>query len=106
MSDRPVVVVTGGSAGMGRATARAFAHKGFQVGLLARGVERLDAACREIEGAGVRGVGVPTDMADPDAVEAAAARVEETLGPIDVWVNNAMTSVFSPVAELEADEVR
>ncbi|HEX2119394.1 MAG TPA: SDR family oxidoreductase [Acidimicrobiales bacterium] len=106
MKDRPVVVITGGSAGVGRAAARAFAHKGFHVGLLARGEDRLQAACREVEGAGVRGLAVPTDVADPSAVEEAATRVEDTLGPIDVWVNNAMTSVFSPVAELRAEEVR
>ena len=106
MIDRPVVVITGASAGVGRATARAFARKGAHVALLARGEERLEAACREVEGAGVRGLAVPVDVADAGAVEAAAGRVEEELGPIDVWVNNAMTSVFSPVKELEAGEVR
>jgi len=100
------VVVTGGSAGLGRATARAFARQGSHVALLARGAERLEAARREIEGAGVRCLTVPTDVADAVAVEEAAARVEEELGPIDVWVNNTMTSVFSPVDELTADEVR
>jgi NAD(P)-dependent dehydrogenase (short-subunit alcohol dehydrogenase family) len=103
---RAVVVVTGGSAGLGRATARAFARRGAHVGLLARGPERLDAARKEVEAAGVRCVAVPTDVADADAVEDAAGRIEDALGPIDVWVNNAMTSVFSPVAELHADEVR
>jgi NAD(P)-dependent dehydrogenase (short-subunit alcohol dehydrogenase family) len=103
---RPVVVVTGGSAGVGRATARAFARKGAHVALLARGPERLEAARREIEAAGVRCLAIPTDVADADAVEDAAATVEATLGPIEIWVNNAMTSVFSPVAELQADEVR
>jgi len=106
VTDRPVVVITGGSAGVGRAAARAFARRGAHVGLLARGEERLAAACREVEGAGVRCLAVPTDIADADAVEDAAARIEETLGPIDVWVNNAMVSVFSPVRELEAAEVR
>jgi len=101
-----VVVVTGGSAGLGRATARAFAHKGSHVALLARGAERLEAARQEIVGAGVRCLAIPTDVADAAAVEEAAARIEEELGPIDVWVNNTMTSVFSPVAELTADEVR
>ena len=106
MTDRPVVVITGGSAGVGRATARAFAHKGFHVAVLARGQERLDAVRSEVEGAGVRGLALPVDVADADAVEAAASKIEDDLGPIDVWVNNAMTSVFSPVAELGADEVR
>ena len=101
-----MVVITGGSAGVGRATARAFAHQGYHVALLARGVERLEAAAREVEGAGVRALAVPTDVADAGAVDEAATKVEETLGPIDVWVNSAMTSVFSPVAKLEADEVR
>ena len=106
MTSRPVVVITGGSAGVGRATARAFAHKGAHVALLARGTERLEVARSEVEGAGVRCLAVPTDVSDAGAVDDAASRVEEALGPIDVWVNNAMTSVFSPVAELEADEVR
>ena len=104
--DRPVVVITGGSAGVGRAAARAFAHKGTHVALLARGEERLAATRSEVEGAGVRCLAVPVDVADAAAVESAAGRVEEELGPIHVWVNNAMTSVFSPVAELQADEVR
>jgi NAD(P)-dependent dehydrogenase (short-subunit alcohol dehydrogenase family) len=104
--NRPVVVITGGSAGTGRAAARAFARKGAHVALLARGEERLRAACRDVEGAGVRALGIPTDVADAEAVEAAATRVEETLGPIDVWVNSAMTSVFSPVRQLDAEEVR
>ena len=102
----PVVVVTGGSAGVGRATALAFARQGASVAVLARGVERLEDARREIQSLGARGLAVPTDVADPDAVENAATRVEDELGPIDVWVNNAMASVFSPVKELTADEVR
>ena len=106
MKARKIVVITGGSAGVGRSAARAFAHKGAHVALLARGVERLEAARGEVEGAGVRCLAVPTDVADASAVEAAATRIEEDLGPIDVWVNSAMTSVFSPVAELQADEVR
>ena len=106
MTERPVVVITGGSAGVGRAAARAFAHRGAHVALLARGVERLEVARLEVEGAGVQCLALPTDVADADAVEAAADRVEETLGPIDVWVNSAMASVFSPVRELQADEVR
>jgi short-subunit dehydrogenase len=106
VTDRPVVVITGGSAGAGRAAARAFAHKGAHVALLARGRERLEMAQREVEGAGVRCLAIPTDVADAGAVEDAASRIEETLGPIDVWVNSAMTSVFSPVSELDAEEVR
>jgi NAD(P)-dependent dehydrogenase (short-subunit alcohol dehydrogenase family) len=101
-----VVVVTGASAGVGRATVRAFARQGADVGLLARGTDGLDAAVRDVEAAGGRGLAIPTDVADAGAVEAAADRIERELGPIDVWVNNAMVSVFSPVRELRADEVR
>lgn len=104
--ERQVVVVTGASAGVGRATAIAFARQGARLGLLARGHEGLEAARRDVEAAGGEAVVVPTDVADPDQVEAAAARVEEAFGPIDVWVNNAMTSVFSPVKEMTAAEFR
>ncbi len=99
-----VVVVTGASAGVGRATARAFAEQGACVGLLARGEEGLEGARRDVESAGGEALAVPTDVTDADQVEAAADAVEEEFGPIDVWVNNAMTSVFSPVHEMEADE--
>src|SRR3954454_18556043 len=95
--DAEVVVITGASAGVGRATARAFARRGASVGLLARGREGLEGARREVEELGSRAGAVPTDVADPAQVEAAAAAVEADLGPIDVWVNNAMVSVFSPV---------
>ncbi|MDX6584622.1 MAG: hypothetical protein QOI10_3806, partial [Solirubrobacterales bacterium] len=106
MTERQVVVVTGGSAGVGRATALAFARHGAAVAVLARGADRLEDARREVEATGVRALAVPTDVADADAVERAATIVEDTLGPIDVWVNSAMASVFSPVRELTADEVR
>ena len=101
-----VVVVTGASAGVGRATVRAFAAQGAHVGLLARGRDGLEAARREVEAAGGRALVLPTDVADADAVEAAAAAVEEQLGPIDVWVNNAMVSVFGPAKDVTAEEVR
>lgn len=101
-----VVVVTGAGAGLGRAIAVEFARHGARVGLLARDVARLEAACREVEQAGGQGLAVSTDVADHEAVEAAAARIEETFGPIDVWVNNAMASVFSPVKEMEAAEFK
>jgi NAD(P)-dependent dehydrogenase (short-subunit alcohol dehydrogenase family) len=101
-----VVAVTGASAGVGRATARAFARDGADIGLIARGRDRLDATRREIEAAGRRAVVAEADVADPEQVEAAAQRIEEELGPIDVWVNNAMTTVFAPFAEIEPDEYR
>jgi NAD(P)-dependent dehydrogenase (short-subunit alcohol dehydrogenase family) len=101
-----VVVVTGAGAGLGRAIALEFARHGARLGLLARGVERLDEARREVEAAGGQSVVVPTDVADADAVEAAAARVEATFGPLDVWVNNAMTTVFSPARQMTADEYK
>jgi short-subunit dehydrogenase len=99
-----VVVVTGASAGVGRATVRAFAREGAAVGLIARGAERLEAARAEIERAGGRALAVTADVAEADQVEEAAARFERELGPINVWVNNAMTSVFGPVSELCPDE--
>ncbi|HEY7152714.1 MAG TPA: SDR family NAD(P)-dependent oxidoreductase, partial [Gemmataceae bacterium] len=83
-----VVVVTGASAGVGRATVRAFARQGARVGLLARGRDGLEGARREVEELGGRAWVAPTDVADPEQVEQAAEEVENTLGPIDVWVNN------------------
>src|SRR4051794_2604889 len=97
-----VVVITGASAGVGRATAQAFARRGAQIGLLARGQAGLDGAKRDVEALGGRAIAIPTDVADAAQVEAAASAVEEAFGPIDVWVNNAMVSVFSPVKEMKA----
>ncbi len=101
-----VVVITGASAGLGRATAREFGRHGAKVGLIARGIEGLEAAKREIESAGGSALVLPLDVADANAMEDAAASVEQEFGPIDVWVNNAMTSVFSPVREMRADEYK
>ena len=101
-----VVVITGAGAGVGRATVARFARNGCDVALLSRDPERLEDAAREARAFGVRALAIPTDVADSDAVEAAAARVEEGLGPIDVWVNVAMATVFSPVSKLTAAEVR
>jgi NAD(P)-dependent dehydrogenase (short-subunit alcohol dehydrogenase family) len=107
MRDFPkVVVVTGASAGVGRAAVRAFAERGADVGLLARGREGLEAASREVERRGRRGLVCVTDVAHHDQVEAAADRVEKELGPIDVWVNNAMVSVFSPFSEMTPEEFK
>jgi short-subunit dehydrogenase len=101
-----VVVVTGASAGVGRATVREFARRGAWMGLLARGRDGLEAARREVEEAGGRALVLPTDVAYPIEVEAAAEAVEEAFGPIDVWINNAMTSVFSPIKEMTEEEFR
>jgi short-subunit dehydrogenase len=99
---REVVVVTGASAGVGRTVARALARRGSAVALLARGRAGLEAARREVEELGGRALVVPTDVADAEAVSSAAAIAERELGPIDVWINNAMVSVFSPVAKMTA----
>jgi NAD(P)-dependent dehydrogenase (short-subunit alcohol dehydrogenase family) len=100
------VVVTGGSAGVGRATVRAFAERGDHVAILARDHDGLEAAAKEVESAGSRALALPVDVADAAAVDAAASSIEEQLGPIDVWVNNAMTSVFAPFTEVEPDEIK
>jgi NAD(P)-dependent dehydrogenase (short-subunit alcohol dehydrogenase family) len=106
MSPRRIVVITGASAGVGRAAVRAFAENGYDVGLLARDVEGLEAAAKDVEQAGGRSLVVPTDVSDAAQVEAAAERVERELGEIDVWVNDAMTSVFAPFKEMTPDEFR
>ena len=106
MPEPRVVVVTGASAGVGRATVRAYAERGWAVGLLARGTDGLQAAAKDVEAAGGQAVAVPTDVADADQVEAAAVLVEERLGPIDVWVNNAMASVFALFTDIAPEEFR
>lgn len=103
---RKVVVVTGASAGLGRSIVRKFAKSGCDVALIARGIEGLQGAKREVEEAGGRAIILPVDIADAEAVEAAAAETEAKLGPIDVWVNNAMNSVFSPVKEMTPQDYK
>ena len=101
------IVVTGASSGVGRAVARRFAaDPGARIALLARSRDGLDGARREVEAAGARALALPVDVADADAVEAAAQTVEETLGPIDVWVNDAMTTVFAWFDDVEPEEFR
>ena len=95
-----VVALTGASSGVGRAAARAFAAKGAAVGLMARGADALAATAEEVRGLGGQAMTLPTDVADADAVERAAEALEDQFGRIDVWVNNAMVSVFAPVAEI------
>jgi NAD(P)-dependent dehydrogenase (short-subunit alcohol dehydrogenase family) len=100
------VVVTGASAGIGRATARLFGERGASVGLIARGEAGLDGAVRDVEDAGGKALAISADVADYDQVMAAAREIEQALGPIDVWVNVAFTSVFSPFTEITAEEFR
>jgi NADP-dependent 3-hydroxy acid dehydrogenase YdfG len=99
-----VVVITGASAGVGRAVARAFAQRDAALGLIARGADGLAAAQAEAEAAGVRALALTVDVADADAVEAAANRIERELGPIDLCINNAMVSVFSPILQMTPAE--
>jgi len=107
MDDRnEVVVITGASAGVGRAAAHEFARHGAKIALLARGREALERARRECEELGGQALVVVTDVSDAAAVEAAAERVERELGPIDVWVNDAMVSVFSPVKQMQPEEYK
>src|SRR5581483_11107649 len=101
-----VVVITGASAGVGRATVRAFARQGARIGLLARGRAGLEGARRDAEALGGQALVLPTDTADPDAIERAAEAVEREFGPIDVWVNDAMCSVFSPAKEMTPAEYK
>jgi short-subunit dehydrogenase len=103
---RGVAVVTGASAGVGRATARTLARRGWSLGLLARGQKGLDATLADVEAAGATARTVATDVADAESVQKAAATVERQLGPIDAWVNNAMTSVFGPFTEIPLEDVR
>lgn len=101
-----VVVITGASAGVGRATALLFARRGAKIGLIARGEDALKVTQHEIEVAGGTALACPADVADAAALDAAAERIEQQLGPIEVWINNAMVTVFAPVAEIAPEEFR
>jgi NAD(P)-dependent dehydrogenase (short-subunit alcohol dehydrogenase family) len=101
-----VVAITGASAGVGRATALAFARQGAKIGLIARGEEGLESTRREIELSGGEAIACSADVADAPALDGAAARIERELGPIDIWVNNAMATVFAPVDEITPEEFR
>jgi short-subunit dehydrogenase len=106
-SNRPeVVVITGAGAGLGRAIVQSFAKRGASIGLVSRGKERLEEAKREVEREGGRAIILPGDVADPATTEEAASRTEEAFGPIDVWVNDAMTTIFSPFHQIVADDFR
>jgi short-subunit dehydrogenase len=101
-----VVAVTGASAEVGRAVVREFARQGAQIGLIARGRERLEATRHEVEELGGNALVLPADVANAQQIEAGAERVERELGPIDIWVNDAMTTVFAPFLEITADEFK
>ena len=101
-----VVVITGAGAGVGRATAREFARHGCDVGLISRDPERLDSTAAELRALGVRAFAAPADVADADAVDRAASAIEAELGPIDVWVNDAMATIFAPVDAIDAAAYR
>ena len=101
-----VVVITGASAGVGRATVRAFAKRGASIALIARETAGLQAAAAEVKEAGGRALALPTDVADPDAVERAAERIENELGPIDIWINVAMATIYAPLHQISPAEYR
>jgi NAD(P)-dependent dehydrogenase (short-subunit alcohol dehydrogenase family) len=106
MGTRKVALVTGASAGVGRATAVELARRGFDVALLARGSAGLEAAAAEVEAKGARALIVAADVSDYDAVDGAATQAEEELGPLDVWVNNAMTTSFAPLSDTKPEDFR
>lgn len=101
-----VIAITGASAGVGRAAAERFARAGARIGLIARDSDRLEATAAEVERLGGGALVLPLDVADHDAVDSAAAKIEEHFGPLDIWVNNAMATVFAPVMQVTAEEFR
>jgi len=106
MNSLTTVVITGASAGVGRATARKFARSGARVALLARGRDGLEAARKEVEEFGGKALVILVDVANADQVEAAAVQIEAELGKIDIWINNAMVSIFSPIKQMTPEEFR
>ncbi len=106
LAEPEVVVITGASAGVGRAVVREFAKRKASIGLIARGEERLEAASEEVQQQGGRALVLPVDVSDSEAVDEAAQRVQREFGHIDVWVNDAMTTIFAPVAEIEPAEFK
>lgn len=106
MTKKGVAVITGASAGVGRACVRLFAQKGYDIALLARGTDGLEAGSREVEELGRKALFFKVDMADHQGIESVTELIEKTLGPIKVWINNAMNSVFSPISEMTAAEYK
>src|SRR5688500_3380017 len=106
MKSKPVVVITGASAGIGRATAREYARAGARIGLIARGKDGLEAARRDVEALGGEALVISADVSEEEAVERAAATVEAAFGPIDTWINNAFAGIFSPFMSMSSEEFR
>jgi NAD(P)-dependent dehydrogenase (short-subunit alcohol dehydrogenase family) len=106
MKHPEVVVITGASAGVGRATAHRFARDGARIALLARGSDGLEMAAEEVRELGGEALAIALDVSDADAVEAAAERIEQELGPIDIWINDAMATIFAPVHQISPAEFR
>jgi NAD(P)-dependent dehydrogenase (short-subunit alcohol dehydrogenase family) len=102
--EREVVVVTGASAGLGRAIAREFARHHARLGLVSRDPARLESVVGEVEHLGGEAIAIPADVSDPEAVHNAADEVERRFAPIDIWVNDAMTTVFAPFDQIRPDE--
>lgn len=101
-----VVVITGASAGLGRAIVRRFAQDGAHIGLVARGRDGLEGAKKDVENLGGKAIIIQGDVADPETTERAAEETEKAFGEIDIWINDAMVSVFSPVKEMKAEEYK